>query len=115
MGSQSAVPQFPRGFVYADRDVSVPESFERSDFLRYLYVHPWLKVDAEAGRGRFVVVLGLCHSVIADRPGRAAYSLLSALLDSEASFFDCLSWYGGRYAVIFGNAESVRVVTDATG
>lgn len=115
MSPEVHTPEFPRGFVFADRDVSVPASFERSRLLPYLYVHPWLKAEADVSDGRFVVVLGICHSATADVTGRASSVLLSALLKSEDSFFSQLAWYSGRFAVIFGDAGSSRVVTDATG
>lgn len=114
MSTQDRAPKFPRGFIYADRDVRVPESFEQSRFLSNLYVHPWLKVEADARAGSFVVVLGVCHSGLPDSPNQPATELLEALIDSDDSFFAALAWFTGRYAIIFGDAQRVRVVTDAT-
>lgn len=114
MDPPTGMPQFPRGFVFADRDVPIPESFEKSRLLPHLYVHPWLKVDGASEHGSFVVILGMCHSVLSEVTSDPASALLSALFVGERHFFEAVAWYGGRFAIIFGDTESVRVVADAT-
>ncbi|WP_277209516.1 hypothetical protein [Isoptericola croceus] len=105
---------FPRGFVIGG---PAPSSYvTRTPAVPGLLVHPWCEVASAADEaGRFVVVLGTCVPIDAVRPSDPARELLDHLTVSEESMFAALSLWAGRYAIVYGRPDDVRVMGDATG
>lgn len=108
------VPQFPRGFVYAKHSIMPPEGFIPGPLLHNFYVHSWTTVDSATADSQFVVILGTCVPTQNMPNTNAADNLLLALQSSEEKFLELLDKYSGRYAVIFGTPNDVKIVNDAT-
>jgi hypothetical protein len=113
--SHLVAPRFPRGFLLSERPVDPPPGYEPGPLLEHFWVHPWTTVAHAGGQELFVIVIG--HAV-PTTPGLGedpAGELVSKLRESEAVFFEALSEYSGRYAIIFGSVGDLKVVNDATG
>lgn len=106
-------PIFPRGFIFATRSVSVPESFQPGPLVPGLYVHPWLTVAAAGDTDQFVIILGICVPT-GGADEDSAQALLGQLRAGEDRFLQALDHYAGRYAIVYGSTAQPRVVQDAT-
>lgn len=113
--SHLEVPRFPRGFLLADRPVEAPPTFVPGPLLENFWIHPWNNIEIAGDRDLFVIILGHAVPTRMDQGNDPAAALLSALADSEHSFFQSLAEYSGRHAIIFGQPGNVSVVNDATG
>lgn len=104
---------FPRGFAYADRSFYPPKGFVKAPVVENLWIDPWLKIDTATYQGTFVVVLG--EAMFQNgTSGHPSSELLNAFIQGEQKFFEVLKWVAGRYAVLFGSAENISIVSDAT-
>lgn len=110
--SKSSIPNFPRGFLFSATPISAPPAFIEGPLLPNFYVHPWTVVETAGDNELFVIGIGsLIPTHDIENP---VEELLAALKKSETTFFDLLSFYSGRYAVIYGALGDIRVVNDAT-
>lgn len=112
--TKQQAPNFPRGFICSTRPVSVPATYIKGPILPNFYVHPWTSVHAAGDTGLFVIGIGHIVPTSLGPQQCSVDDLLGALQQSEASFLDLLSSYGGRHAVIFGSVGDIRIVNDAT-
>lgn len=105
----------PRGFILGASNETIPTDFVAGPLLRRFYVDPLLEVafakDYESGK--FVIVLGSCISLELSGE-RSASHLLAKFTQGRREFYEALDWLTGRYAILFGTAEDIEVVTDAT-
>lgn len=113
--SHLEIPRFPRGFVLSDRPVAPPPGFTSGPLLENFWIHPWLNIQTAGNRDLFVIVVGHCVPTSPSQPLDPATALLAALREGEGLFFETLSAYSGRHAVIFGQVGNLSVVNDATG
>ena len=107
--------RYPRGFVLSGPDAGITESFERCEVVDGLWVHPWVEVSYASDANLVVVIIGSCANVTAGQLQEPAKFLLSKLIVGEERFARALGELVGRYAVIFGRPEQMKVATDATG
>lgn len=113
--SHLEIPRFPRGFLLSERPVDPPPTFVPGPLLPHFWVHPWTNVETAGDLELFVIILGHAVPTGPQQGSDAATALLSALEDGESAFFQAVSAYSGRHAIIFGSAGDLRVVNDATG
>src|SRR5690625_612804 len=108
------IPRFPRGFVLATRSVPAPAGFVPGPLLENFFTHPWASVEHAGDRDLFVIVIGRCVAIDGTDETPVAAQLLSSLRRGVPEFLARTDYYGGRYAILFGSADHIRVVNDAT-
>jgi hypothetical protein len=113
-----AVPRFARGLILSEAEVEAPVPDWRCErMLGLRLVHaPDVPILRAEHSGSTVVVLGRFVDTGRWLPQTAAVSVAAeALARSTAEFLDLTDAWSGRYLVLFGDADSRRVMTDAAG
>jgi hypothetical protein len=112
------VSRFARGFILTEAEVEapVPEwGYERVLGLRLIHA-PDVPILRAEYSGSTVVVLGrFIDTGRWLRQGPAVSAAAQALSRSTAEFLDLTDAWSGRYLVLYGDATSRRVMTDAAG
>ena len=109
---------YARGFVLSDGPVATPVPDRTPETLLGLTLTkaPEVTVTRADSGGSSVIVLG--HLIDTGRwlaQGAAVAAAAHALARSESAFLDLTDAWSGRYLVVYGDASSRRVMTDAAG
>lgn len=114
MPPSRTIPNYPRGFLYGSAVQKAPSDYREVKAIPGLYLHEWTRLELKREGSNFVAVIGTCVSTTS-KDCKAAEELLRALSVGETRFFEELSSYSGRYAVIFSSGSDTKFVTDAAG
>lgn len=108
------VPEYPRGFLFAASSVVPPSSFVPGPALPNFWIHPWASADVAQDGNLLVIIIGVCVPTCRPPAEGVPEYLLRRLRQNQDDFFEALSNFAGRYAVIFGSVGRLKIVNDAT-
>ncbi|MGO1942110.1 MAG: asparagine synthase-related protein [Yaniella sp.] len=114
---KSVTTPFARGFLLNTLNGYAPKGFAPGPLLPGLSVEPSAGIEwVGSFYEKFIIIIGTCveTGVPTSAGTRVAGHLLRALEESEAKFYEVLSNYAGRYALIYGDQNTIKVVNDAT-
>lgn len=106
--------RFPNGFILSSTRLDPPAGFLPGPILSNFYAKPETELHSAGDKNLFVIIIGQCIPISEEHSLPPVEALLERLRRGEQLFFEELGYYGGRHAVIFGAADDVRVVNDAT-
>lgn len=110
------VSAFRRGFILDTKASECPEGFVKGPLLPGFFVADNTEVSAKSDRssGAFIVVIGTCVSVGDDGQGVVEALLARLASDGEQGLFESMDNLVGRFAILYGDTECVKVAGDAT-